>query len=469
MISTNSNLIALSFIAFLLLMVLVGVLSTRKAKSNSEDYLLAGRGVHPWVMALSMLSTNYSGFMFIGYIGYTYNQGISSIWYLLTWALGDLIAWLTIHKKLRDRSAELGATTISSFLGISKRGSQRSVIVLASLLSFIFLGVYAAAQLKVSSKALYSLLGWDSSVAIIVAGVIVAVYCFSGGIRASIWTDVVQTILMCTAMVLLLIIAVTHCGGLQNLFASLQTIDPNLTELIPPSMQGHFVIFLISLMFNGYGVIGQPHIMIRPMAIDDSRNMNQARNIYFICYLIFGFAALGVGLASRILMPEMVSLDSELTLPYLSIKLLPEILVGLILAGIFSAAISTADSQILSCSASLTQDLMPHWKKSYMASKFATLFITTLAVLIALYSSQSVFDLVLAAWAVLAACIGPLLFLKVFAIKVKSSTAISMMCLALLTVLVWRYVLGWNEFMHEAMPGILVAVLTWFAMSKLDK
>lgn len=199
-------------------MIAVGVISSKEAEANSEDYLLAGRKVNPWVMALSMLSTNYSGFMFIGYIGYTYTNGVSSIWYLVTWALGDLIAWFTIHKRLRIKSKERNLNTITSFVASCEKKSRIAVIKVASIISFVFLSIYAAAQLKVSSKALYSMLGWDYNWGIVVAGVIVALYCFSGGIRASIWTDVIQSVLMCVAMLILLVVTILHCGGFEQIY-----------------------------------------------------------------------------------------------------------------------------------------------------------------------------------------------------------------------------------------------------------
>lgn len=448
-------------------MIFVGLLSSKEASDSSVDYLLAGRKVHPWVMALSMLSTNYSGFMFIGYIGYTYSHGVSSIWYLITWALGDFIGWLTIHKKLREKSEKRDVNTITSYIGTCSDIQRPNVIKTASIISFIFLGVYAAAQLKVSSKALHVMLGWDYTWGIIIAGVIVALYCFSGGIRASIWTDVLQSILMCGAMIVLLLVTLYHCGGLIKLFKTLSELDPNLVSLIPHESKILFFVFFISLLVNGYAVIGQPHTMVRPMSINDSEKMTEARNIYFIWYLIFGFASLGVGLCSRILMPEIASMDSELTLPMMAMKLLPEIMVGLILAGIFSATISTADSQILSCSASITQDLFPKLKKNYIASKIATLFVAFIAILFAIYSSQNVFELVVIAWAVLGAAIGPLIIIRTYNFKLHGITSILMMLSAILSVISWRFVFHLHEIVHEILPGVLVSLLIYFLCEKI--
>lgn len=454
--------VAMSFIAFVVLMVLVGAISSKEASESSEDYLLAGRKVHPWVMALSMLSTNYSGFMFIGYIGYTYHHGLSSIWYLITWALGDLIGWFTIHRRLREKSAERDVNTITSFIGTCDDKTRGAVIKVASVISFIFLSLYAAAQLKVSSKALHVMLDWDYTIGIILAGVIVAVYCFSGGIRASIWTDVVQSILMCAAMFLLLMISLNECGGISGIFSQLQSLDPNLVKLIPDDKRPTFIIFFISLMVNGYGVIGQPHTMVRPMSINDPSKMNKARNVYFLLYVLFGLASLGVGLASRLLMPEVASLDAELTLPLLASKYLPNILVGFILAGIFSAAISTADSQIISCSASVTQDLFPQFRKSYIISKLATLSVAVLAILFAIFSGQNVFELTIIAWAVLAAAIGPLMVIRCFDFPVDTITSILMILFSSFAVIAWRFILGLHEVIHEVLPGVIVALAIYF-------
>ena len=456
------NVISLSFIGFLVLMVLVGTLSASKAKANSGDYLLASRSVHPIVMALSMLSTNYSGFMFIGFIGYTYNVGISAVWYVLTWAFGDLLAWLTIHKRLRDKSEEQDSNTITSFIGTGEKKSLPGLIKFTSLISFTFLSVYAAAQLKVSSKALHVMLDWDMNMGIVIAGLIVAIYCFSGGIRASIWTDVAQTIFMCAAMFLMSFLTIGKCGGVTELMASLKAVDPNLVSLVPEKTFLHFIIFIISLLVNGYGVIGQPHTMVRAMLIDDSSKMGKARDIYFSLYLIFGIASLSVGLASRILLPDLSSIDPELTLPILAEQYLPDVLVGFILAGIFSAAVSTADSQIISCSASLSQDLFPSLKKSYIFSKISSLIVTVIAICIALFSGQNVFTLTLIAWSSLAASLGPLMVLRCFDFEMDTKTSSVMAFFSILTVIVWRFTLNMPFGIHEVMPATLVAVLIFW-------
>lgn len=165
----------------------------------------------------------------------------------------------------------------------------------------------------------------------------------------------------------------------------------------------------------GFGAVGQPHILVRAMAIDSAENVALARNIKFVCGQMNSATAFGVGLTARALLPDlMTSSDPELALPYLSMELLPAVMVGLMLAGLFSAAISTADSQILSCSAALSQDLIPTKANSYRMAKIATLVVTAIVLVIALTGDNNVFALVIFSWSILACGLGPLLVLRVW-------------------------------------------------------
>lgn len=453
------NTALLSFLFFLILTLLVGIFSYQKAESNSEDYLLAGRSVNPYIMALSSFSTTNSGYMFIAYIGYTYIHGISSLWYLITWISGEFLAWKFIHPLLRIKSEKEKLNTLSSFISGPEPKQKSSLVKITALISFIFLGVYAAVQLKIANKALFVLTDWDTNTGIIIAGLIVAVYCFSGGIRASIWTDVFQTFLMLGAMFTVLALAIFHVGGLSELFSNLQNIDPEMLQWISPEWKGHFVILLLSLALNGFGVIGQPHIMIRAMTINHAANLQKARNIYLLCYVFFGLASWLVGLSSRVLVPNLSPSKAELALPILAENLLNPIMLGMILAGIFSAALSTADSQIISCSANLTQDLFPKLKSSYLASKISTLTVAFFVVLIAIFFHDSIFNLILVSWAVLAASLGPLIFMRCFGIKFSEKASIASVLLSSTAVILWRYLFHLSPFVHEVLVGVLVGTL----------
>ncbi|NER99514.1 MAG: sodium/proline symporter, partial [Symploca sp. SIO1B1] len=399
--------IAITFMAFLLLFIAVGIFSSTRTSNTTTDYLLASRSVNPWLTALSAMATGQSGFLFVGQVGFAYQVGISSIWLVIGWAIGDYLAWWWVFKGLRKLSEATDSETVSSFLSQEQKGKSRWITVTSALIIIGFLVTYASAQLVAGSKAVHAIFGWNYHVGIIAGAVIVAIYCFSGGIRASIWTDAVQATIMIGSLLLLLVVALITCGGMGELWRTLGEIDSSLVTLNPPNLKFGIVPFFIGWMVAGFGAVGQPHITVRAMAIDSPDNLILARNFKILCGLLTSFSAIGVGLCARVQLPElMASGDPELALPYLSLELLPVVLVGLMLAGLFSATISTADSQILSCSAALTQDLLPATANSYRMAKIGTLTVTTIVLAIALIGSNNVFSLVTFSWSALASSLG---------------------------------------------------------------
>ena len=205
--------VVISFLCFLAVFVVIGISSVRARKNTTDDYLLAGRNVPPWLAALSTVATNMSGFMFIGQIAYTYRVGIESIWMMIGWIIGDLAAWSLVHPRVRRESEQMKVATLPALLGTTRHAEKRIIIVLGGLMTLVLLGVYAAAQLKAGSTALQTLFGWQPQIGAVVGAVIVVLYCFSGGIRASIWTDMAQSIVMMLAMATLLIAASFEVGG----------------------------------------------------------------------------------------------------------------------------------------------------------------------------------------------------------------------------------------------------------------
>lgn len=453
--------IILSFLAFLLLFTGVGIYSATRKTDTTTDYLLANRDVNPWLTGLSAFATAHSGGMFISMTGWTYQVGISSLWLLVGWFVGDYIAWLTVHQRLRIVSQETQSETISSFLAPNPK-QGRGVVVISASMILLFLGTYAAAQLLAGSKALHVVFGWDYSIGIVLGAAIVFAYCFSGGIRASIWTDAVQAIVMIVAMGLLLFVALQTCGGFGALWQKLHAIDPNLTALIPPDLQYGFGLFLLSWLVAGFGVIGQPHIMVRAMAVDDADNIGKSRNIYAALYILFSTATVLVGLTARVLLPNLLDAsDPELALPKMAIALLPAVLVGVVLAGIFAAMISTADSQILACSAALTQDLFPSMAKSYRLVKLGTVVITLLIVAIALISPKRMFALNTFAWSALGASFGPILAVRCWRLPLDSRVGVMMMLGGITTAVLWNRVLHLSSSIYEVLPGMAIGFLIY--------
>ncbi|MCA9246148.1 MAG: sodium/proline symporter [Planctomycetales bacterium] len=463
-----------SFLGFLALFTAIGVLSSFYSRKTTSDYLIAGRSVSPWLTALSAVATNNSGFMFIGLIGYTYRYGISAVWMMVGWILGDLTAWLFVHHRVRFHSEDVDVATVPALIGTHRDQVARPIVVISGLLTFILLGVYAAAQLKAGSTALNTLFGWDLRAGAIIGAVIVVIYCFSGGIRASIWTDAAQSIVMLLAMIVLLTAAALKAGGPAAVWSALETQDPQLVQWMPAGLEFGFSLYLLGMTFGGFGAVGQPHILVRFMAIESVEQMRRARGIYFVWFVPFFMAGIAVGLYARVIIPDIAALPlaegmsasqaAELAMPQLARTLLPDLLIGLTLAGLFSATMSTADSQILVCSGTLTQDINPRWRQSYIASKVGTLLVTSLALAVALYAGQGVFSLVLIAWSALGAGLGPVLILRVFHVRVATATSLAMMATGIVTVVAWN-LSGYDDDVFKLLPG-MVASFAVFGLAR---
>jgi sodium/proline symporter len=457
----------ISFLFCLTVFLLIGLLSVRVKKDSRADYYLCESKVAPWLVGLSAMATNNSGYMFIGLIGYTYTVGLSSVWLMVGWILGDLMVSLLIHKPLREQTEQQNQLSYAGVLAHWGGTNYRHVQLFAALLIIFLLLTYASAQMIAGSKALLAIFGWPIATGAIISAIMIAMYCFAGGIRASIWTDAAQATVMMIAMAIMVWIGITDQGGVVNTLTELKTIDHNFLAWFPknnfiPGVAGAF-LFALGWMFGGASIIGQPHIMIRFMALDNISNFTRARIWYYSWYAFFYFMGTCVGLLARLLLPDIGSYDAELALPMIAMNLLPPVIVGLVLAGLFAATMSTADSLILSTSAAITQDLTKEGMQKLPYLKVTTLIVTFLALLVALTGDQSVFNLVIFAWSGLGASFAPLLIIYALGKRPSQTTALVMMLTGLLIVIIWRQ-LGWHIHIYEGMPGILGGILV-FVMS----
>ena len=454
-----------SFCLFLLLFTLVGSLSVLKKKNTSIDYLLANQEIKPWLAAISAIATSNSGYMFIGQIGFTYVYGLQSVWLMFGLIFGDFISSLFVHKNLRKKSQELKVVSFANLVSKWHGKNYKYVQLFGGVIILIFLSTYAAAQLNAGSKSMHILFGLDYRLGAIIGGVIVLLYCFSGGIRASIWTDAVQSLVMIIAMLLMVFFGIEKLGGFSSFINQLHEVSPDYMKWFPSTNFSEFYIapymFIIGWFFSGLGVIGQPHVMVRFMAIDNTKNIPKTRIYYYTWYTLFYSLTILAAFVARLLIPETNNLDPELALPTLALNLLPEFFVGLVLAGIFAATMSTADSQILACTASITNDLLLNKKNNYFINKLVTLIVTVFVVTIAINDNKNVFNLVLMSWSTLACCFSPLLIVNSLQQKVSEFLSLMMMIIPLVTLLLWRY-FGLSEFIYEVAPGIVSGILTFF-------
>lgn len=458
----------LSFIIFLALFAFIGIASVLKSRNNKGDYYLASSSIPPYMVGLSAVATGNSGYMFIGIIGYTYLVGLSSIWLMIGWVFGDFIGSLFVHSKLREATERTGefsfAGVISSWSGINHKATQK----IMGIITLFFLIAYATAQLVAGSKALHVLLDWPDWAGAVLGAALVTMYCISGGIRASIWTDAAQSIVMIIAIAVLLFFCMAHFGGISASVNEMSNI-PNFLDWFPqklalPGLSG-ILLFVVGWGFAGFSVVGQPHIMVRFMTLSDNSKMNAARMWYYIWYVLFFFMCIAVGMYSRIYLNNSEAFDAELALPIMAQGMLPDVLVGLILAGVFAATISTADSLVLSCSSAVTHDLLPHKIEKPWLLKLFTAIITAVALLIALFNSESVFSLVVLSWSALGAAFAPLLIIKTLGRSTKQWLEVVAIIGGLTTTLLWaRYDVDGTIF--EGFPGVTFGLVLLFIFSK---
>jgi len=421
-----------TFVAVLALFATIGLSSVVWKKTTTADYLLAGQDVKPWLVALATAATCNSGYMFIGMIGFTYRVGLASVWIAIGWVLGDFIASVCSFRHIRAFADNEEIQTYSSLL--SYRGGEPLLLVrfVAGVLTLLFLSIYAAAQFAATGKALLATFGLEAWIGTVVGAVLVLGYCFAGGIRATIWTNAAQSIVMIVVMALLVGYGIADAGGWEETLRKFDEVSPTYLSWFDDvdSYWGFApVLFVLGWFFAGFGTVGQPHIMVGYMTMDSGDNIARVRAYYYSWYTAFFGAAILVGMLARITLVDDGSLDAELALPTMAIQLFPPFLVGVMLAGIFAATISTADSLVISCTGALTNDIFPRLKFSYQASKIATILVTffaTCVALYALYGETSVFDLVVYAWAVMATGFGPLLIVILLGKRPNQAISLAM-------------------------------------------
>lgn len=453
--------IATGFFTFLCLFTVIGIASSRHRGVSSDDYLLAGRSVAPWLAGLSAVSTTCSGFMFIGLIGSTWKLGVYAAWFAFGLIAGNYVSWRLIAEPFRARARVTRASTIPQFLALTREGESRSIRRAAGLLILVFLSLYAAAQLNAGSKALEVLLHVPREFGAVIGAAIIVVYCYSGGIRASIWTDAAQSIVMVVAMLLLCAVCLFEIGGPWALLERLAAIDPELATLTPEHA-GHWgpSLFVLGWVLTGLGVLGQPHVMIRILTVESAAVVARMRRIYFCYYIPFLLLAIATGLCSRVLIPMEAGFDPEIALPMLAQARLPGLLVGVILAGVFSATVSTADSQVLACSAAVSNDLGLRNESSTPKRRQhtrATLGVTVAVLLAALWAPANIFTLVLFAWGALAAAFAPLMVTQSISGPLTTRWTASIMFAGTATALAWRG-FGLGSVVSELLPAFLVAL-----------
>jgi len=455
-----------SFCVFIVIFLWVGALAAKVSSNSDADYLLGNRSFGKYFIGLSAGATGNSGWIMIGAVGMAYSMGISALLMVIATFLGELTFWTFFPDKVNKISVAQNSQTIPEFLGATVKAPQgrRMIIIIVALITIVFLGAYTAGQFVAASKTLDVFFGLEPSIGIIITAGAILMYCVTGGIRASIWTDVVQAFVVIFVSIGMLTAAFLASGGFSDIISGLNQIDPKLMDITAVGFTGWILVaYFIGFFFFGFGFdISQPQVLVRLMAGRSAQEVKQARWIY-LAYIYSTWTAMVLfGVICRVLIPELD--DPEQALPFYAMQHFHPVLVGIVLAGVFSVIASTADSLLLVCSSALARDISPtlhrNLSKRYgiRYEQAMTLIVGILAIIAAIYLSGPVFSVILFAAGAVASSLGPAMLITLINRRTHYVALSVTMLAGMMTAIIWR-ILGSSGMVYEIFPGFVVALL----------
>ncbi|TQR41129.1 sodium/proline symporter PutP [Paenibacillus popilliae] len=470
MLEDISRIIAI--VIYMATMLGIGWYAFRKT-TNLTDYMLGGRSLGPAVTALSAGAADMSGWLLMGLPGGIYLTGLSNMWIAIGLSVGAYLNWLFIAPRLRTYTEVSGnSITIPSFLENRFKDSTKLLRIVSSIVILIFFtfyissGMVAGAVFFENSFSLPYLAGL-----LLVSGVVVA-YTLFGGFLAVSWTDFVQGLIMLLALILVPVLAMSETGGFANTVDTIRAIDPSLLDLF----NGTTVLGIISAAAWGLGYVGQPHIIVRFMAIRSVQETKTARRIgmgWMVATLLGASLTALVGLAFFAQTNYTLS-NPEAVFIQLGQILFHPFIAGLVLAAVLAAIMSTVSSQLIVTSSALTEDLYKlilrknaSDKELVFFGRMAVLTVSVIACLLALSGeNKTILSLVAYAWAGFGASFGPVILLSLYWRKMTNWGAIVGMLAGATTVIIWKNIdLQITKDIYEIIPGFIVNLIVIIAIS----
>ena len=486
--STSNICILIAIVAYLAVVIIVGIICSKKNESV-DDFYLGGRKLGPFVTAMSAEASDMSGWLLMGLPGLVYLCGIAEAsWTAIGLAVGTYINWLVLAKRLRNYSSKINAITVPDFFAKRFKDNTNILIAVAAVLIIIFFIPYTASGFSTCGKLFGSLFGIDYHIAMVISAVVIVAYTSLGGFLAASTTDFIQSIIMSIALVVVLVFGIHVAGGWNAVTDNAKSITDYLSLIATTDGAGASVPFggmkIVSTLAWGLGYFGMPHILLRFMAIEDPKKIKISRRVASVwVFIAMGVAiVIGmVGLAMSRVEPSMVLADSETVIVAIS-SLLSKygivfaLLAGLILAGILASTMSTADSQLLAAASAISQDIMVGTfkfkitdKVKMIAARATVIAIAVLGVVFAWDPNSSVFGIVSFAWAGFGASFGPLMLFSLFWKRTNKWGAIAGMLSGGVTVITWHYAEGGLFSLYELLPAFLVSSLCIVVVSLLTK
>ncbi len=491
---TTYNIVILcTIIAYLTMMVLIGVAFSKRNKS-SDDFYLGGRKLGPLVTAMSAEASDMSGWLLMGLPAVALMTGLpEATWTALGLAVGTYLNWLFVAKKLRVYSHRLDSFTLPDFF--SKRFGDRGRILtlIAAVFIVIFFVPYTASGFAACGKLFASLFGMDYMTAMLLSAAVIVLYCTLGGFLAASTTDFIQSIIMTVALFVVVGFGegVTH--GFGSVIENVKGLDGYLDlfkgfNVATGETMSYGALPVASTLAWGLGYFGMPHILLRFMAIEDENKLKLSRRVASVWVVIsMGVAVLigvvGFSLMKNGIIPTYESASAAETVivdisKYISgFGYIPAVVAGIILAGILASTMSTADSQLLAAASSISQNLLQETfgikmsqKTSVWVARISVILISVIAVFLASDPNSSVFQIVSFAWAGFGAVFGPVVLAALFWKRSNKWGALAGMLSGGITVLVWKLVIrkiyaGTILDFYELLPAFIIAFVAIVVVS----
>ena len=472
-------LIEIIFALYLAVLILVGFF-TYKYNKTQEDYLLAGRKLGPWITAFSERASGESAWLLLALPGAVITMGLSVSWSVVGIITGIVASWYLIAEKLREETEKYNALTIPDYLHKRFDDSSNIIRVFSSIIIAFFFLFYVSAQLHASGKILNSLFTINPIIGITIGALIIISYTLLGGFMAVAWTDFFQGFLMVGTLVILPI------AGFIELSKSVITISDGWimaeaifknenSSLFGGKKNVEALIVALTGLSWGLGYFGQPHLLIRFMAIKSSKDIKVARRIALSWAFPAVIGAFFVGVVSLLYFGPsyFVTIDPEKAMPLLSKHIMHPILAGLFISGAVSAMMSTADSQLLVSSSAITEGLLFKYKKimpknTVMFNRLVVVLIGSIAYCIAIYSEikgNNIFSIVSYAWSGLGSAFGPVLLMSLWWKKINRNGVIAGIFTGFFTTIVWSNVPFLNELITERLSSFIFSFTAAYVTS----
>ena len=463
------------FAATLFIPILIGIISLRRTKSQS-DFFIGGRAMDKFVVALSAVSSGRSSWLVLGVSGMAYTRGTGAVWAVVGYITAEMFQFIYIGRKLRSQTEGFQSLTLLDFFESRFNDTRQLIRITGSLIIAIFITAYVAAQFVGGAKSLSTALDVPILVALLASGALVLIYMVLGGYIAVAYNDVIRAIILIVGLVIFPAVGLAKMGGFRILLESLEQLNPALID--PFSLGAGAIVGFLGI---GLGSPGQPHIVVRYMSIDDADNLRLAAVIGTFWNVVLGWGAVFIGLLGRALIPAVENLpgrDPEVIYLVLASDFFDPVLYGLIIGGIFAAILSTADSQLLVVASTFVRDIyekiikknvpIPENKKLRL-SRLVVIFSGILALVMAYFAQDLIFWLVLFAWGGLGASFGSTLIFTLYWKKTTTAGVLAGMVTGTLVVIFWKLCLVESTGLYELVPAFFLACLALVIVSLLSQ